>query len=249
MSGNTGKYLTTDGTNSSWAVVDALPDQTGNSGKYLTTDGTAPSWTNFLSADSNFTLRDDVDSTKQAQFQLSGITTATTRTYTLPNLSGSLATTGTLTQTFSGTTTFSAATVTVGSSTSNTTYGLGTGATLSGNTKTVNIGTAGVSGSTTTVNLGSAVSGATNNITINGSPTVNGTVTATSFVGDGSGLTGVAGGQYFGNATVKAIAYNSNSIAENVTITSGNNAMSVGTITISSGFAVTVQSGCRWVIL
>jgi hypothetical protein len=249
MSGNTGKFLTTNGTDSSWAVVDALPSQTSNSGKYLTTDGTNPSWTNLLSADSNFTLRDDVDSTKQAQFQLSGITTGTTRTYTLPNLSGSLATTGTLTQTFSGTTTFSGATVTVGSSTSNTTYGVGTGATLSGNTKTVNIGTAGVSGSTTTVNLGSAVSGATNNITVNGSPTVNGTVTATAFVGDGSGLTGVAGGQYFGSAAVKAIAYNSQTIAENVTVTAGNNGGSFGPITINSGFTVTVESGSTWVIV
>jgi hypothetical protein len=39
-----GKYLTTDGTNTSWASVDALPSQSGNSGKYLTTNGTAASW-------------------------------------------------------------------------------------------------------------------------------------------------------------------------------------------------------------
>jgi hypothetical protein len=41
---NSGKYLTTDGTTSSWGVVDALPNQTGNSGKFLTTNGTAASW-------------------------------------------------------------------------------------------------------------------------------------------------------------------------------------------------------------
>lgn len=44
QSGQNGKYLTTDGTNASWANVDALPSQTGQSGKYLTTDGTNTSW-------------------------------------------------------------------------------------------------------------------------------------------------------------------------------------------------------------
>jgi hypothetical protein len=56
MSGNTGKFLTTDGTDSSWATVDALPDQTGNSGKYLTTDGTDPSWAT-LDTDANSTTK------------------------------------------------------------------------------------------------------------------------------------------------------------------------------------------------
>jgi hypothetical protein len=44
QTGNSGKYLTTDGTTSSWGTVNALPSQTGNSGKYLTTDGTTASW-------------------------------------------------------------------------------------------------------------------------------------------------------------------------------------------------------------
>lgn len=44
QTGNSGKYLTTDGSNPSWATVDALPTQTGNSGKYLTTNGSIASW-------------------------------------------------------------------------------------------------------------------------------------------------------------------------------------------------------------
>jgi hypothetical protein len=59
----------------------------------------------------------------------------------------------------------------------------------------------------------------------------------------------VAGGQYFGTAATKAIAYNSTSIAENITTTAGNNCLSVGPITIASGNTVTIASGQRWVIL
>ena len=44
---NSGKYLTTNGTTTSWGTVDALPSQTGNNGKYLTTDGSASSWSSI----------------------------------------------------------------------------------------------------------------------------------------------------------------------------------------------------------
>jgi len=55
------------------------------------------------------------------------------------------------------------------------------------------------------------------------------------------------GAQYFGTAAVKAIAYNASNIDENITITY--NSMSVGPITIGSGYSVTVNSGKRWVVL
>ena len=44
QSGNTGKFLTTDGSSASWANVDALPTQTGQNGKFLTTNGSTASW-------------------------------------------------------------------------------------------------------------------------------------------------------------------------------------------------------------
>ena len=120
-----------------------------------------------------FQIRDNTDRTKVAQFVASGITTGTTRSYTLPNANATLAHLGNSSQTFTGTTTVSGtftasgATTSLGTSTAASTANVGTGATLSGNTKTVNVGTAGVSGSTTNVNIGSAVAGALGTITHN----------------------------------------------------------------------------------
>lgn len=72
---------------------------TAGAGNLVTTDGTqtlsnktftVTNASTITVKDANFTLQDDGDTTKQAQFQLSGLTTGTTRTYTLPNLSDSL---------------------------------------------------------------------------------------------------------------------------------------------------------------
>ena len=40
--GNAGKFVTTDGSNASWATV--FPAQTGNAGKFISTDGINTSW-------------------------------------------------------------------------------------------------------------------------------------------------------------------------------------------------------------
>jgi len=42
QTGQSGKYLTTDGSTASWEAP--IPSQTGQSGKYLTTDGSDASW-------------------------------------------------------------------------------------------------------------------------------------------------------------------------------------------------------------
>jgi hypothetical protein len=49
QTGNSGKFLTTDGTDESWGTVSSysLPSQTGNAGKLLTTDGTSDSWSSL----------------------------------------------------------------------------------------------------------------------------------------------------------------------------------------------------------
>lgn len=60
--------------------------------------------------------------------------------------------------------------------------------------------------------------------------------------------TNVIQGQYLGTATTKAIAYNAQTIAENITVSSVQNAYSAGPITVNSGYTVTVNSGGRWVV-
>lgn len=133
-------------------------------------------------SDAVFSLVNDADPTKKALFSLSGISTGTTRTFTLPNTSSELAIlagtqtfsgnktfSGTLTA--SGTVTVSAAAATIGTATTTATYGMGTGATTTGVTKTVNLGTGGASGSTTVVNIGSATAEAGGTTVVN-TPTV-----------------------------------------------------------------------------
>jgi len=62
--------------------------------------------------------------------------------------------------------------ITLGQSTASQTTSIQGGATTSGNTKTINIGTAGLSGSTTNITIGSAVSGATSTTTLNGTVSI-----------------------------------------------------------------------------
>lgn len=129
--------------------------------------------------DTGFFIVDGVDATKKATFDGSSITTATTRTYTLPDASGTVALLSG-TQTFTSATTFSTATgtlnlgtsattgvltvggtggtgiLTFGRSTGTQTTNIQAGATASGSTKTINFGTGGLAGSTTAINIGSA---------------------------------------------------------------------------------------------
>lgn len=64
QTGNSGKFLTTDGTDASWATVNALPDPTGYSSRYLTNDGSTIFWSNYIpltnQANRNASLTDSV---------------------------------------------------------------------------------------------------------------------------------------------------------------------------------------------
>jgi hypothetical protein len=129
--------------------------------------GGAISDTSITVTDNVFTLQDNIDTSKKAQFQLTGLTTATIRTYTLPDTTGTLVTLNT-TASYTGVLTFNSANQNFGSSTATGTQQFAYGATISGATKTINFGTGGVSGSTTAIAIGSSVSGATSTTTMNG---------------------------------------------------------------------------------
>jgi Protein of unknown function (DUF2793) len=159
-----------------WSIADAA-HTVWNGTAWVTVGGSGGSGGVSFS-DAAFEVYDDGDPTKKAMFNLSGIATATTRTFSLPNTSSELAILAGM-QTFTGDKTFSgsltasgpvtvtSAVATIGTSTETASYGMGTGATTTGVTKTVNLGTDSASGSNTVVNIGSATSGAGGTTVIN----------------------------------------------------------------------------------
>lgn len=62
QAGNSGKFLTTNGSSMRWAVVDALPSQTNNDGKILYTNGTNSYWATPLALTSTEYPKVSVDS-------------------------------------------------------------------------------------------------------------------------------------------------------------------------------------------
>jgi hypothetical protein len=72
------------------AFSTALPAQGGNADKFVTTDGAIASWSALLKA-TVMRFKDGADATKLMAFDLSGITTATTRTVAMPNKNGTMA--------------------------------------------------------------------------------------------------------------------------------------------------------------
>jgi hypothetical protein len=75
----------TTGTTRTYTLPDASTTLTGTTDTATVSNKINNNTNTYVAKDTNFTLQDDGDTTKQAQFQLSGLTTATTRTYSLPD--------------------------------------------------------------------------------------------------------------------------------------------------------------------
>ena len=86
--------------------------------------------------------------------------------------------------------------------------------------------------------------------TTNTGVVISGICTATSFKGDGSGLSNLPAGAPVGGASTNTVFFENDKLVEvNYQITSTKNAMSAGPISVSAGIAVTIPSGCSWTIV
>lgn len=262
----------------------SLPSQTGNSGKFLTTNGTAASWgdvafsavTGKPTTLSGYGITDAAPSSHVGSggaahaavtTSVDGFMSAADKTKLDGIASGATANTGTVTS-VSGTGTAS------GLSLSGTVTTSGS-LTLSGTVNALAAGTYGISisGSAATLTTGRTI-GMTGDVTwtsasFNGSGNVTGTatlansgVTAGTYrsvtvdvkgrVTGGTNPTTLSGYGITDAVTAGAggaIIENSQTIAANYTLTAGKNGMSAGVITINSGVTVTVPSGANWVIV
>jgi hypothetical protein len=92
ISNVSGKITTTNVTHTEVDYVSGVTGQLSGNSQSATLQNKTLDNSNIVTVrDDRFTIQDNSDATKQAMFELSGITTATTRTYTLPNLNGELA--------------------------------------------------------------------------------------------------------------------------------------------------------------
>lgn len=84
--------------------------------------------------------------------------------------------------------------------------------------------------------------------TSNSHVSLSGNVSASSYYGDGSKLTGISAGAT-GGGDDRIFYENQRTVTTDYTIGSSNNAMSAGPITINSGVTITIPSGAEWSIV
>ena len=271
QTGNSGKYLTTDGANTSWATnplgtVTSITAGTGLTGGTITTSGTIA-----------------IDTTVVAT--LTGTQTLTNKTIsgasnTLSNIANASLTNSAIT--INGTSTSLGGSISVGTVTSVT----GTAPVVSsgGTTPAISMAaaTSSVNGYLTSADwttFNNKGSGSVTSVaatvpaflSVTGTPITSSGTLAISYSGTalpvangGTGLTAVgtsgnvltsngsawvSSAPVSSNITAQGLFENANTISANYTIGTGNNAVSAGPITINSGIVVTVPSGSVWVVV
>jgi hypothetical protein len=222
----------------------------------------------FIARDNSFTI---ISGSKQAQFDVNGISNSTTRTYTLPDANGTVSLTN-FAQTFSAAQTFSNAvtmstatgalafgtsqttgtwtagaaagtgTMTLGQSTVSQTTNIQAGATASGSTKTLNIGTGGLAGSTTNIAIGSAAG--TTAVTANGTWTYANTISGSISGNAGTVTNGVyTNGSYADPAWITSLSYSKITGTPTIALS----ALSDVTITSPAAGQYLTYNGTGWV--
>jgi hypothetical protein len=216
--------------------------------------------------DSSTTIINQVDLTKAAKFDTSQITTSTTRTFTLPDATITLAGRSN-TETFQNKSLEASTTFITDNSDATKKLTFNVAGITTGTTRTVTLPDANFTAVGTTLSqtitdkdIDGGTASDTSRITtpkaslstLNSLTRKAGTILFASdakrlFVDNGISLSSI-GGATGGDSD--AIFYeNGQTVTTNYTITTNNNAMSTGTITINSGITVTVPSNSRWVIL
>jgi len=177
----------------------------------------------FNATANNFFLKDGTDATKIAQFSISGNTTATTRTYTLPDLSDTLVTL-TATQTLSNKTLAAAALTGI--------------TTASGDIIMSGTGEIQIPAGTTTQRAGTPATGMLRYNT-----------QLSAFEGYGNGAWGSIGGGATGGGTDQVFWQNGQTITTSYSIPANTNAGSFGPIAISSTATLTIPSSSTYTVV
>ncbi|MEN9582431.1 MAG: hypothetical protein RL641_385, partial [Candidatus Parcubacteria bacterium] len=180
--------------------------------------------------DTLFTIQDDGDASKLVAFQLSGLTTATTRTFTAPNVSGTLITSGNLTD-------ITGLTDSQVSDTLTASIFIGSGST----TNAVDLGTAEIAGTLAVGNGGTGATTLTGLLLGNGTSAVSTVTTSAGISGALSDETGSGGALVFANGptiTNPSIAALANLTSNGFVKTSGGN----GTLSIDTSTYLTAEA-------
>lgn len=244
--GGTGATTTT-------AAFDALaPTQTGNSGKYLTTNGATTSW---ATVSGTGTVTSVAQSFTGGIVSVSGspITSSGTLALTVAGTSGGIPYfSGTNTWASSAALTSNALMVGGGAGFAPTTIATGTGVIGALGT---NVGSAGAFvtnggalGTPSSATLTNATSlplatGVTGNLPVTNLNGGTGATSTTFWRGDGTWATPAGGG------SAGPLLESYITISQNYTITTGSNGLSAGPVSVATGYAVTIPSGQTWTVL